>query len=163
MNSYESKQFYLNTYEFTLILTWFDLILFPIIPHLYEFKRIHLNLFENMHTTAALLHTAALPDSHSLPHYRTLPHTAAHCRTAAHYCKHCHTLPCTLPHTGKCTAARIRVHCCRHPCAMPYTAALLHTLVRALPHTAAHTAHTAWIKVPHTAHRTQSHTAIIMN
>jgi hypothetical protein len=56
-----------------------------------------LNLFENMHT-AALLHTAALSDSHTLSH--TAAHCPAHCR--AHCCTagHSRVLCCTLPHTA---------------------------------------------------------------
>jgi hypothetical protein len=52
-----------------------------------------LNLFENMYTTAALPHTAALPES------RTLPNTAALLPDSR-------TLPQGLPHTiARSTAA----------------------------------------------------------
>jgi hypothetical protein len=60
------------------------LIYSEIYTDLYEYV---LNLFENMHT-AALLHTTAAPDSHTLP--RALPHTARHIRAL---CR-------TLPHTA---------------------------------------------------------------
>jgi hypothetical protein len=55
-----------------------------------------LNLFENMHTTAGLPHTAAPLDSRTLPRAlmdsRTLPHTAALPDTAVRFAAHCRTL-----------------------------------------------------------------------
>jgi hypothetical protein len=162
MHWHKSTWIYVNYYEFIWIqtisieytgiytntLTWFDLILFQIYTNLFKYI---LNLLENMHTVALLLHTDG----------------AMLCQTAAHCCKHCHTLPRALRHTGKCTATHMRVHCRRHPCALSYTAALRHS--RTLPHTAAcaHPTHclnwsAAHHRTPFTAHRTQSHTAINM-
>jgi hypothetical protein len=108
-----------------------------------------LNLFENIHTTALLLHTATLPDSYRLPHCRTwpraLPHTAArtatHCHTlhGAVHCStllphiHCRTLPHTVIHYQahcrtllRALRAHYHAHCHNLPLALPHTAALPH-------------------------------------
>jgi hypothetical protein len=73
----------------------------------------------------------------TLPNCRTQPH----CRTTAHCRAHCRTA----------------AHCCAHS----HTAGHRRALCCTLPHT-------AWIRMPdsrtpHTAHRSQSHTAINMN
>jgi hypothetical protein len=80
--------------------------LFRIYTNWYKYV---LNLFANMHI-ARHQHTAALPDSRTLPRAqpdsRTLPHTVTLSNTAVPSAAHCRTLhefEYRTPHTAYCT------------------------------------------------------------
>jgi hypothetical protein len=100
-----------------------------------------------MHTAALLLHTAALPDSH------TVPHSATHCHTLTHTAGQLHTAANTATHNRR-TAADGQVHWRTHPCALPQISMRTAAHCRTITHcrTAAHChshCHTLSLTLPH--------------
>ena len=126
------------------------------------------NVFEDMQT-AALLHTAGLSDS------RTLPHTAAHCCTLSHSAGQLPTAASTATHyRARCRTRQVHchtrhVHCRTHPRALLQTSVrtTIHWRTAVLPYTAAlphsrthcyillrtpRTPHELMCRTPHTTH-----------
>jgi hypothetical protein len=90
---------YMNSHEYSHDFIQFHLKLFELFQIGTNFYKCIFNLFENMHT-AALQHTAALPDSRTQP--RVLPDSCTLLQALPHSRIHMRTLPQTavLPHTA---------------------------------------------------------------